>query len=65
MEVAEQEISEKIHEMLGSTGYSRIKCFNHSLHNVVGDGLKVAGRRFDSAVAKVQVWEGGYVRNGS
>ena len=54
MEQAEVEITEVIDQMIASSEYSRIKCFNHSLHNVVGDGLKVAGRRFDSAVAKVQ-----------
>ena len=53
MELLEKDFSGKVNQMLGSSGYARIKCLNHSLHNVVGDGLKVAGRRFEVAIAKV------------
>jgi hypothetical protein len=54
LERAEVEVSNKIDSMFMNSSYSRIKCFNHSLHNVVGDGIKVAGRRFEVAVGKVQ-----------
>ena len=57
MEQLEEELSAKVAAMfLSSDHYKRVGCFNHALHNVVGDGLKVAGSRIRNVLAKVKFW---------
>ena len=54
----EEELSQALAEMFvtgaGSHSYQRMGCFNHALHNTVGDGLKKGSARMSRALAKIQ-----------
>jgi hypothetical protein len=57
MEELEQSLSNAVSEMFSATNvskYKRMGCYNHALHNTVGDGLKNAGARAKKALEKVQ-----------
>ena len=58
LDALEEEISIAIADMFLSESlshsYERMGCFNHALHNTVGDGLKKGSPRISRSLAKIQ-----------
>ena len=57
IEVLETDLSAKLDGFFEAGDvYKRIGCINHAFHNVVGDGLKVAGARVGNCLERVKYW---------